>query len=155
MSKLFQGKGKSFPGETLQGMGQKFSRENVSREGATVFLGRFFQGNGGMRLPFSCAGVVECGPVSYPGPPRGPDEAAFRLERQEPCRIKRSFLASTGACAWGRVPTCDSELALCESHGVQAARRAGWLLGRPEWGAACEGVGGSRGRCRPAGPSSQ
>ena len=48
--------------------------------------------------------------VSYPAPPRVADEVAVRLVRQEPCRIKRSVLASTGHADGGRVPTWDSEV---------------------------------------------
>ena len=84
-TKLFQGETKHFPGRvTILFHGEW---QNLSREWTKLFLGLIFQGNRGMLLLFSCAGVDEYGPVRYPGPPRGPDEVATRLERPDPCVI--------------------------------------------------------------------
>ena len=120
-------------------MRQKFSRENVSRGAklfqenfsreATLFQGSIFQGNGGMRLPFACAGVDEYGPVSNPGPPRGPDEVAFRLERPDPCGIERSFLASTGHTHRAEYQPAIVMMAPAWSHDVQPVQRADWQIG--------------------------
>ena len=76
-----------------------------------------------MRLPFSCASVDEYGPVSYPGPPRGPDEVASRLERPDPYGIERSFSASTRHAHWAQDQPATVWLPHGESLGVQAAPR--------------------------------
>ena len=70
-------------------------RHLFSMEFDTYFHGICLEKRG-MRLPFSCAGVENNVPVSYPRPPRGPDKVAARLERLDPCGYERSFLASTG-----------------------------------------------------------
>ena len=113
---------------------------------------KFFMEKRGMCLQFSCAGVNI--PVSYRRPPRGPDQAAARLERPDPCGTERSFLTSTGHTQRAEYQPATVMMAPAWSHDVQPAQRAYRQIGRPEWGAVCEGVGGSRvGRCRPAGPS--
>ena len=79
-----------------------------------------------------------------------------RLERPDPCGIERSFLASTGHAHWAEYQPATVMMPPAWSHDVQPAQRADWQIGRPEWVAACEGVGGSCvGRCRPAGQSRQ
>ena len=78
----------------------------------------------GMCLLFSCAGVENDVPVSYPRPPRGPDMVAARLERPDPCGIERSFLASNGHAHWAEYQPATVRLAPGESHCVQAAPRA-------------------------------
>ena len=97
-----------------------------------TFQGLLFQGNRGMRLRFSYAGVEKYVPVSYTGPLRGRDMVAARLERPNPCGIECSFLASTGHAHWAEYQPATVRLAPCESHGVQAARRADLQNGRPQ-----------------------
>ena len=81
---------------------------------------------------------------------------ADRLARLDLCGIKRSFLASKGHAAWAEYQPATMRLAPAWSHDVQPAQRADLQIGRPEWGAVCEGAGGScMGRSWPAGPSRQ
>ena len=84
-------------------------------ESQYFFMESFSRGYGGMRLPFSCAGVDEYGPASYTGPQRGPDEVATRLERSDPCGIetpiREVIFGFNAACGLGTGPTCDGVVA--------------------------------------------
>ena len=80
----------SYERSLLRGFGSLGLSGHLPIQKSIIFHGKrhkFSMEKRGMCLPFSCAGVENDVPVSYPRAPRGPDKVAARLERLDPCGI--------------------------------------------------------------------